>query len=160
MACDWAEGSEKTACSSGFVSFFLGLAPGQSEAPALINGFTLEGLVPNLGTTHTGGDDMRVIARSTFSRFIGTLAGRKDRAAVKAALDAWYYEVKSAAWSSPAEVKRAYANASVIGSERVVFNVVINVNGNSYRLVAAVDYQRQGCSSSGWDRMPTTTGLT
>jgi mRNA interferase HigB len=60
-------------------------------------------------------------------------------ALVKAALDAWYYEVKSAAWSSPAEVKRAYANASIIGSERVVFNI----KGNSYRLVAAVDYQRQ-----------------
>ena len=82
---------------------------------------------------------MRVIARSTLSRFLGTLAGRKDRAAVKAALDAWYYEVKSAAWSSPAEVKRAYANASIIGSERVVFNI----KGNSYRLVAAIDYQRQ-----------------
>jgi mRNA interferase HigB len=82
---------------------------------------------------------MRVIARSTLSRFIGTLAGRKDRAAVKAALEAWYYEVKSAAWSSPAEVKRAYANASIIGSERVAFNI----KGNSYRLVAAVDCQRQ-----------------
>jgi mRNA interferase HigB len=78
--------------------------------------------VPNLGTNYAGG-----------------LAGRKDRAAVKAGLDAWYYEVKSAAWSSPAEVKRAYANASIIGSERVVFNI----KGNSYRLVAAVDYQRQ-----------------
>jgi mRNA interferase HigB len=97
------------------------------------------GLVPNLGTTYTGDGDMRVIARSTLSRFIGTLAGLKDRAAVKAALEAWYYEVKSAAWSSPAEVKRAYANASIIGSERVVFNI----KGNSYRLVAAVDYQRQ-----------------
>jgi mRNA interferase HigB len=82
---------------------------------------------------------MRVIARSTLSRFIGTLAGRKDRAAVKAALDAWYYEARSATWRSPAEVKRAYANASIIGSERVVFNI----KGNSYRLVAAVDYQRQ-----------------
>ena len=97
------------------------------------------GLVPNLGTIYTDVDDMRVIARSTLSRFLGTLAGRKDRAAVKAALDAWYYEVKSAAWSSPAEVKRAYANASIIGSERVVFNI----KGNSYRLVAAIDYQRQ-----------------
>ena len=36
-------------------------------------------------------------------------------------------------------MKRAYANASIIGSERVVFNI----KGNSYRLVAAVDYQRQ-----------------
>jgi mRNA interferase HigB len=40
-------------------------------------------------------------------------------------------------------VKRAYANASIIGSEGMIFNVVFNIKGNSYRLVAAVDYQRQ-----------------
>jgi mRNA interferase HigB len=51
----------------------------------------------------------------------------------------WYSEVESAEWSSPGEVKRAYANASIIGSERVVFNI----KGNSYRLVAAIDYRRQ-----------------
>ena len=130
MACDWWSGLRELRVSVGSFRFSWGL---RQDSP------TLEGLVPNLGTTYTGVDDMRVIARSTLSRFIGTLAGRKDRAAVKAALDAWYYEVKSAAWSSPAEVKRAYANASIIGSERVVFNI----KGNSYRLVAAVDYQRQ-----------------
>ena len=133
-------GAVRENCVFRWVRFvFRGACARTVQARALINGFTLEGLVPNLGTTYTGGDDMRVIARSTLSRFIGTLAGRKDRAAVKAALDAWYYEVKSAAWSSPAEVKRAYANASIIGSERVVFNI----KGNSYRLVAAVDYKRQ-----------------
>ena len=31
-----------------------------------------------------------------------------------------------------------YASASVIGAERVVFNI----KGNAYRLVAAVDYRR------------------
>lgn len=31
-----------------------------------------------------------------------------------------------------------YASASIIGAERVVFNI----KGNAYRLVAAVDYQR------------------
>lgn len=34
---------------------------------------------------------------------------------------------------------RSYANASIVGSDRVVFNI----KGNDYRLVVAVDYPRQ-----------------
>jgi mRNA interferase HigB len=33
----------------------------------------------------------------------------------------------------------AYANASIVGSDRVVFNI----KGNSYRLVAAINYPHQ-----------------
>jgi len=82
---------------------------------------------------------MRVIARSTLSRFVATLSGHKDKAGVKAALDAWYFEVESAVWRSSQDVKRAYANASVLDSERIVFNI----KGNSYRLIVAIEYQRQ-----------------
>ena len=82
---------------------------------------------------------MRVIARSTLSRFVETLTGRKDKGGVKAALDAWFHEVERANWRGPADVKRSYANASVIDADRVVFNI----KGNSYRLVAAIDYPRR-----------------
>ena len=82
---------------------------------------------------------MRVIARSTLARFVATLTARRDRAAVKAALDAWFHEVEHANRGGPANLKKAYANASVIDAERVVFNI----KGNSYRLVAAVDYPRR-----------------
>jgi mRNA interferase HigB len=82
---------------------------------------------------------MRVIARSTLSRFVETLTGRKDKGAVKAALDAWFYEVERANWRGPADVKKVYANASVIDTDCVVFNI----KGNSYRLVAAIDYPRR-----------------
>ncbi len=82
---------------------------------------------------------MRVIARSTLSRFVETLSGHKDKTAVKAAVDSWYSEVEKAEWRSSADVKKAYASASIIDAGRVVFNL----KGNSYRLVAAVDYQRQ-----------------
>ena len=81
---------------------------------------------------------MRVIARSTLSKFIGTLTGR-DKAAVKRALDAWFSEMEHAAWRSSQDLKAAYANASIVDAGRVVFNI----KGNSYRLVAAIDYQRQ-----------------
>jgi len=36
-------------------------------------------------------------------------------------------------------VTQAYANASIVGNDRVVFNI----KGNAYRLVAAIDYQRE-----------------
>ena len=82
---------------------------------------------------------MKVIARSTLSTFVATLSGHKDRASVKTALDAWYFEVESAAWRSSQDVKKAFANASVLDSERIVFNI----KGNSYRLIVAIDYHRQ-----------------
>ena len=82
---------------------------------------------------------MRVIARRTLVEFTDTLKGRKDYAPVKSALDAWFHEVQRAAWKNPAEVKRAYRNASIVGDDRVVFNI----KGNSYRLIVSVDYRRQ-----------------
>ncbi len=82
---------------------------------------------------------VRVIARSTLVRFAGSLRGQKGQTAVKAALDAWFHEVRRARWRNPAEVKRRYSTASVVGADRVVFNI----KGNHYRLVAAIDYERQ-----------------
>ncbi len=81
---------------------------------------------------------MRIIARSTLTRFIEKLEGKKDQRAVKSALDSWFQEVRQADWKNSSEVKRSYAHASIIGSDRVVFNI----KGNAYRLVVAVDYRR------------------
>ena len=58
--------------------------------------------------------------------------------ALKAALDAWFDEVRKAKWSSTADVKRFYASASIVSSERIVFNI----RGNAYRLVVAVDFEK------------------
>jgi mRNA interferase HigB len=81
---------------------------------------------------------MRIIARSTLHAFVDALAGHKDRQAVKAAVDAWFHDAKRARWRSMADVKRRYATASVITSDRVVFNI----KGNSYRLVVAIDFEK------------------
>ncbi|MBV9569690.1 MAG: type II toxin-antitoxin system HigB family toxin [Alphaproteobacteria bacterium] len=81
---------------------------------------------------------MRIIARSTLHAFVDSLAGLKDWRAVKAALDAWFQEAKRARWRSMADVKRHYATASVITSDRAVFNI----KGNSYRLVVAIDFEK------------------
>ena len=82
---------------------------------------------------------MRVIARKTLRQFVESLKGSKDHRAVKAALDAWFHEAMRAQWETPADVLKAYANASIVGSDRVVFNI----KGNDYRLVVAVSYRHQ-----------------
>jgi mRNA interferase HigB len=71
-------------------------------------------------------------------RFIETCAGRKDRAALNAALNAWYDEARRARWSNTAELKKQYRTASIVSAERVVFNI----RGNRYRLVVAVDFEK------------------
>ena len=81
---------------------------------------------------------VRIIARRTLREFVDSLAGRKDQPAVKAAVDAWFDEVKKADWASTADVKRLYATASVVTADRLVFNL----KGNAYRLVVAVDFEK------------------
>lgn len=81
---------------------------------------------------------MRIIARRTLRDFVARLRGRRDQPAVKSALDAWFAEASRARWSTSADVKRLYASASVVGSDRVVFNI----KGNDYRLVVAIDYEK------------------
>ncbi|MHB8499478.1 MAG: type II toxin-antitoxin system HigB family toxin [Candidatus Acidiferrales bacterium] len=80
---------------------------------------------------------MRVIARKTLKQFVEKLRGSQDQKAVKTALDAWFHEVHRADWKSPADVVRAHRNASIVGPDRVVFNI----KGNNYRLVVAIHYR-------------------
>jgi mRNA interferase HigB len=82
---------------------------------------------------------VRVIARKTLRRFIDSLKGSKDQRAVTSALDSWFHEVARAEWKSPADVVKAYGNASIVGPDRVVFNI----KGNSYRLVVAILYKHR-----------------
>lgn len=82
---------------------------------------------------------MRVIARKTLKRFIDSLKGSKDQKAVKSALDSWFHEARQADWKNPADVVKVYANPSIVGSDRVVFNI----KGNDYRLVVAIHYRLQ-----------------
>jgi len=49
---------------------------------------------------------------------------------------AWYREVEKEDWDGPAKVKVKYPNASIIGGNRVVFNI----KGNAYRLVVKINY--------------------
>jgi mRNA interferase HigB len=82
---------------------------------------------------------VRIIARKTLRQCVDKLRGSKDQKAVKSALDAWFHEVLQGDWKTPADVLKAYANASIVGPDRVVFNI----KGNDYRLLVAIDYRRQ-----------------
>jgi mRNA interferase HigB len=63
-------------------------------------------------------------------------AGREDS---EQPLKSWYQEMKQVSWKNPNEVKIQYKNASIVGDNRIVFNV----SGNKYRLIVKVNYEAQ-----------------
>lgn len=82
---------------------------------------------------------MRIVARRSLRRFVERLRGKSDQLAVSAAIEGWHQIVERADWSSPADLKRQFAAASIVGPKRVVFNF----KGNDYRLVVAINYRRR-----------------
>lgn len=75
---------------------------------------------------------MRIIALSTLRDF---WAKHPD---AEVPLRSWYALASRADWSTPADIKAAYGNASFTANNRVVFNI----KGNDYRLVVAVRYEK------------------
>ncbi len=78
---------------------------------------------------------MRIISRRTL-REHWERPGREDS---ESPLKAWFRETERARWKTPADVKAAYASASVLRQGRMVFNI----GGNKYRLIVAIDYEKQ-----------------
>ncbi|MDQ6982032.1 MAG: type II toxin-antitoxin system HigB family toxin [Mariprofundus sp.] len=76
---------------------------------------------------------MRIIARSAINEFLNSRSPYKDS---KESLEAWYQHTLKADWSTPAELKSQFKNASVLRDGRVVFNIA----GNKYRLVVWINY--------------------
>ena len=74
---------------------------------------------------------MRVIARSRLIAY-----GKKHPDADQP-LRAWYDEAVKANWRNPGDIKAQYRNASIVGNNRVVFNI----KGNDHRLVVVVAYR-------------------
>jgi len=81
---------------------------------------------------------MRILARRTLHAYVDSLAGHKDQAAVKAALDTWFDEARKAQWKNTAQVKQSYATASIVTADRIVFNI----KGNAHRLVVSADFEK------------------
>jgi len=54
-------------------------------------------------------------------------------------LKSWYHEAEKGRWKNPNELKEDYPSASVIGDNRIVFNI----KGNNYRLIVKVNFHYQ-----------------
>jgi len=73
---------------------------------------------------------------------VTTLVDREKRArphlgrTLDRRIAAWKAEVEKASWTKPTQIKAIYGSADVIGGNRIVFDIC----GNSYRLVAHVNY--------------------
>ena len=75
---------------------------------------------------------MRIIARKPLREFW------ERHPDAERPLRAWHKDVQTRGWNTPADVKAVYPKASIIGDNRVVFNI----KGNAYRLVVRIDYPR------------------
>ena len=75
---------------------------------------------------------MRVISVRTLKEF-WQKPGNADS---EHALRAWYAEAKEAEWNGPNDIKEQFHSASIVGNNRVVFNI----KGNKYRLIVAIKY--------------------
>jgi mRNA interferase HigB len=75
---------------------------------------------------------MRIISRKTLRQFWQ----KREYADAEQPLKAWFREASKADWSSPSAIKAMYRSASLVGKNRVVFNIA----GNKYRLIVKVNY--------------------
>ena len=73
---------------------------------------------------------MRVIAKRTLREFW------IFHPAAKLPLQVWHARTAGSRWSTPAELKATFPDASILRGGRVVFNI----KGNRFRLVAQVNY--------------------
>ena len=75
---------------------------------------------------------LRIIARKTIREFWDISHYRDSQRPLKS----WYGIVTNAEWHNPDDVKKQFRGASIIGGNRVVFNIA----GNKYRLVVKFNY--------------------
>lgn len=76
---------------------------------------------------------IRIIAKRTLRLFWEKHANSEQY------LKTWYETTRNANWRSPNDIKKVYANASILPDNRVVFNI----KGNKYRLIVKFNYKRQ-----------------
>lgn len=69
-----------------------------------------------------------IIARHTLLRYC------KEYPEADTALREWYHEMLNSSFRNFNELKAVYGSASIVGDDRVVFNIM----GNKYRLVVRV----------------------
>lgn len=79
---------------------------------------------------------MHVISRGTLRAFWESSAAYDD---AQTPLVEWYRHLEKATYRTPQDLKAEIRTASILKGGRVVFNIA----GNKYRVVLAIDYERQ-----------------
>lgn len=73
---------------------------------------------------------MRIIAKKTLRDFLTRHPECEQQ------LKAWHQEAEEANWKGPNNIKQDFPSASIIGENRVVFNI----KGNHFRLIVKINY--------------------
>jgi len=75
---------------------------------------------------------LRVIAKKTLREFYEKNIYQDS----KVALEAWHQEMLKSDWSNPNQIKTKYKSASIVGDNKIIFNIC----GNKYRLIVKINY--------------------
>jgi len=75
----------------------------------------------------------RIFAKSTLRQFWEKYPDSEQY------LKTWYDTAMSSDWKTPGDIKKSYANASILKDGRIVFNI----KGNTYRLIAKINFEKQ-----------------
>nr|CAA9284009.1 putative membrane protein [uncultured Armatimonadetes bacterium] len=77
---------------------------------------------------------MRIIARGTLRTFW------EQHPDAEQPLKAWFHDAEQAQWATPADVKATYRNASILGNNRVVFNIKGNTSSHQIVVASTLSY--------------------
>jgi mRNA interferase HigB len=73
---------------------------------------------------------MRIFSKRTLRIFW------EEHPDAKEPLKSWFEEIEKAQWKSFNELKSEFGNCSLVGNNRVVFNI----KGNKYRLIVLINF--------------------
>ncbi len=62
---------------------------------------------------------------------------KEKHADARTHIESWEAEIEEAQWATPHNLKARYPKASILSNQQVVFNIC----GNKYRLLAQVNYK-------------------
>lgn len=74
---------------------------------------------------------LNIITRRSFLEYV------KQYPLARTSLLEWYHELENADFKNFHELKQVYGNASLVGDDRVVFNIM----GNKFRLVVRIVFE-------------------
>ena len=78
---------------------------------------------------------MKILVKKTILYYIDRYPLAKTQLLI------WYNEFLKSDFNNFNELKRVYGNASIVNSERVVFNI----KGNDFRLIVSINFLQAAC---------------